>query len=154
VELTIDCFRKGIKGTAVPPYEADLIHKDGRRIPVELLVATLYDSEGQPAGRFGVGRDITDRRKSEEALRESEERFRTIIETARDSIFIKNRDLKYTLVNPGMERLFGMQASQLLGKTDEELFGDEAGDHIRKIDSRVLAGEIVEEEHVKPLSGI
>jgi PAS domain S-box-containing protein len=94
------------------------------------------------------------RKHIEEALRESEERFRAIIETARDSIFIKNRDLKYTLVNPGMERLFGMQASQLLGKTDEELFGDEAGDHIRKVDSRVLAGEIVEEEHVKPLNGI
>ena len=79
-----------------------------------------------------------------EAQRESEERFRAIFETAKDSIFIKDRHLRYTLVNPTMERLFGLSASQLLGKSDEELFGDEAGVHIREIDSCVLRGEIIE----------
>jgi PAS domain S-box-containing protein len=89
-----------------------------------------------------------------EAQRESEERFRAIFETAKDSIFIKDRHLRYTLVNPTMEHLFGISASQLLGKSDEELFGDEAGAHIREIDSCVLRGEIVEEEDTKPVSGV
>jgi len=89
-----------------------------------------------------------------EAQRESEERFRAIFETAKDSIFIKDRHLRYTLVNPTMERLFGLSASQLLGKSDEELFGDEAGVHIREIDSCVLRGEIIEEEDTKPVSGV
>ena len=89
-----------------------------------------------------------------EAQRESEERFRAIFETAKDSIFIKDRHLRYTLVNPTMEHLFGIPASQLLGKSDEELFGDEAGAHIREIDSCVLRGEVVEEEDTKPVSGV
>ena len=89
-----------------------------------------------------------------EAQRESEERFRAIFETAKDSIFIKDRHLRYTLVNPTMEHLFGVPASQLLGKSDEELFGDEAGAHIREIDSCVLRGEIIEEEDTKPVSGV
>jgi PAS domain S-box-containing protein len=80
--------------------------------------------------------------------------FHAIIESAEDSIFIKNHHLKYTLVNPAMERLFGLPASQLLGKTDEELFGDEAGFHIREIDSCVLKGEIIDEEDTKPVSGV
>ena len=89
-----------------------------------------------------------------EAQRESEERFRAIFETAKDSIFIKDRHLRYTLVNPTMEQLFGVPASQLLGKSDEELFGDEARAHIREIDSCVLRGEIIEEEDTKPVSGV
>jgi len=80
--------------------------------------------------------------------------FHAIIESAEDSIFIKNHHLKYTLVNPAMERLFGLPASQLLGKSDEELFGDEAGAHIREIDSCVLKGEIIDEEDTKPVSGV
>jgi len=89
-----------------------------------------------------------------EAQRESEERFRAIFETAQDSIFIKDRHLRYTLVNPTMEKLFGVPASQLLGKSDEELFGEKAGSHIREIDSCALRGEIIEEEDTKPVSGV
>jgi len=96
-------------------------------------------------------REIEERKRAEEALRESREWFRAIFETAEDSIFIKDRHLRYTLVNPTMERLFGVPASQLLEKSDEELFGDEAGAHIREVDSCVLRGEIIDEEDTKPL---
>ncbi len=99
-------------------------------------------------------REIEERKDAEEALRESQEWFRAIFETAKDSIFIKDRHLRYTLVNPTMERLFGVPASQLLEKSDEELFGDEAGAHIREVDSCVLRGEIIDEEHTKPLAGV
>jgi len=87
-------------------------------------------------------------------LKESEERFRAISETAQDSIFIKDRTLKYTQVNPAMEKLFGVPTSKLIGKTDDDLFDKEAGAHIKEIDSRVLKGEIVEEEHTKPVKGV
>jgi len=95
-----------------------------------------------------------ERKQAEEALQESKERFRAIFETAQDSIFIKDRDLTYSLVNPSMERLFGVPASQLVGKSDEELFGDDAGAHIREVDSCVLRGEIIDEEDTKPVSSV
>jgi PAS domain S-box-containing protein len=56
-----DNFRRAMKGEPIPAYEVDLIRKDGTRLPVEFNVTTLYDSEGNPSGRYGIGRDITDR---------------------------------------------------------------------------------------------
>ncbi len=59
-------FRRGIRGESIPPYEVDMVHKDGSRIPIEFLVATLYDTQRRPVGRIGIGRNITERRQVEE----------------------------------------------------------------------------------------
>jgi PAS domain S-box-containing protein len=53
-----------------------------------------------------------------------------------------------------MEKLFGLPAAKLIGRTDDDLFGKEAGAHTREVDSRVLGGRIVEEEHTKPVEGV
>ena len=99
-------------------------------------------------------REIVEREQAENCLRESEERLRAIFQKAQDSIFIKDRSLKYSQVNPAMERLFDLPTSKLVGLTDEDLFGEEAGSYIKKVDSRVLAGEIIEEEHTKLVRGV
>ncbi len=112
---------------------------------VAIQKAWLYEQAQQ---------EIAERVRGEQALRESEERFRAVFETAEDSIFIKDRSLRYTHVNPAMERLFGVSASELIGRTDVDLFGQEAGEHISEVDSRVLGGEIVKEEDTKPVKGI
>jgi PAS domain S-box-containing protein len=94
------------------------------------------------------------KRKAEQALQESNERFRAVFDTAQDSIFMKDRGLKYIQVNPAMQKLFGQPASKLIGMTDEGLFGEKAGQRIKEVDNRVLSGEIIEEEHTKPVEGI
>jgi len=117
--------------------------------------ANIYAEDGATlVATITQGADITERVRAEEALRENEERFRAIFETAQDSIFIKDRAQRYTQVNPAMERLFGLPAAKLIGRMDKDLFGEEAGAHIREVDSRVLDGEIIEEEHTKPVKGI
>ncbi len=66
----------------------EIITKDGSRIPVELSAAIMNDAGGKPIGIVIVARDITDRKRAEEALRESEERYRAIFEQAADSIVL------------------------------------------------------------------
>ncbi|HUX07923.1 MAG TPA: PAS domain S-box protein [Acidobacteriota bacterium] len=94
------------------------------------------------------------REEAERVLRDSHERYRAVLETAEDPIFIKDLDLRYLQVNPAMSKLLGFREFELVGKTDEELFGAEAGARIRDIDARVLQGEVIEDEHAKPVRGI
>ena len=92
--------------------------------------------------------------QAEKKLRESEERFRTIFETARDGIFIKDKDLRYTLVNPSMERFYNLTALDFIGKTDDDLFPDATHDHQKQVEKRVIEGEIVEEEEERTVDGM
>ncbi|HII06709.1 MAG TPA: PAS domain-containing protein [Methanotrichaceae archaeon] len=88
-------------------------------------------------------------------LRDSEEKFRTIFETAQDCIFIKDRESRYVQVNPAMERLFEMPTSEIMGKMDEDLFGSRAAVQTRGADSRVLSGDtVVDEVRANPVGGI
>ena len=97
--------------------------------------------------------NITERKRADEALRESEERFRALFQAAEDPIFIKDTTLQYTLVNPAMERLFDRRTSELIGRTQADLFGEGTKKHHQAIDSRVLAGETIAEDSTMPVHG-
>ncbi|RJQ65709.1 MAG: response regulator [Desulfobacteraceae bacterium] len=94
-----------------------------------------------------------EKRSAEERLKESERRFRTIFESAQDAIYLKETDLKYTLVNPVMERIYGIGAAAFIGRTDHELFGPQVGGQSQTTENRVLKGEIIEEEEVRWIGG-
>lgn len=98
-------------------------------------------------------REVDLKTRAQEALTSSEQRFRAISDTAIDCIFIKNTDLEYTLVNPAMEQILSLPASKIIGRTDHDLFGREAGEHLKAVDERVLRGESIEEEHTRPVKG-
>ncbi len=114
----------------------------------------IRDEQGQPMYVLGIMLDITAQRRAEQQLRESEELFRAIFESASDCIFIKDASLKYTHVNPAMANLFNTQASSIIGKSDENLFGAETAMHSREVDLRVIAGNTTDEEHTKPVNGV
>jgi PAS domain S-box-containing protein len=99
-------------------------------------------------------REINERTRAERAARLSEERFRAIFEAARDCVFMKDRSLKYVLVNPAMESLLGVPSAQIVGMTDYEMFGDKVGRHLEEVDLRVLEGQLIEEEHTRPVKSV
>jgi PAS domain S-box-containing protein len=98
--------------------------------------------------------EIAERERSDAALRESEARFRAIFETAQDCIYIKDRNLRYTQVNPALEALLQTPKASILGRRDEQLFGRDAGVHLGGVDRRVLGGETVEEEYTRLIHGV
>jgi PAS domain S-box-containing protein len=65
VDSVKNLFKTAMKGESIPVYETDLIQKDGKRLSVEFNVSTIYDNEGKPSGRYGIGRDVTDRKQAE-----------------------------------------------------------------------------------------
>lgn len=132
--------------------EVQFVRADGRTGYLEsVAMPTKYEGENSV---LSLGRDITERKEAEEALRDSEERFRIIFEIAPDCIFLKDRDLKYTHVNPAVETLFGVPARDIIGKGGDDFFGTEAARHMREGDLRVLEGETVEDEHTRPVRGM
>ncbi|MEA3444318.1 MAG: PAS domain S-box protein, partial [Bacteroidota bacterium] len=119
----------------------------------DLGLVPILDEDGEIELFLFTLKDVTERKQAEEALKESEEKFRAITESAIDSIFIKDINLKYIHVNPAMENLFGVSASSLIGKTDIDLFGDEIGKEVTDLDKKVLQGEILIDEHEKTANG-
>jgi len=77
-------------GGPFPPMQFPAYHRDGHVFTVEIRVARLTAPDGRPTGFRGVAVDVTERRKAEDALRESEEKFRTLVESSLDGIVITN----------------------------------------------------------------
>ncbi len=112
------------------------------------------DKDGKALRAAGTHLDVTERKQAQEALRLSEERFRALVEGAQDLIFMKDRHLTYTHVNPAMARMFGLDVSEIIGRKDEDLYGEATGKHIKQVDLRVLQGESIEEEYTASIKGV
>jgi PAS domain S-box-containing protein len=112
------------------------------------------DDEGNPVRMAGICFDITERKQMEEQLHHTAELFRGIFEGARDSIFVKNSLLHYTHVNPAFATMTGLPESDLVGKTDGELYGRVSAEALQEVDRRVLMGQSVEQEHTRVIKKI
>jgi len=78
--------------------------------------AALRDEAGNIVGAIESVRDVTERRRYEEALRESEERLRTITDTARDAIMMVDSDQAISYWNPAAEAVFGYSSQEAMGR--------------------------------------
>ncbi|HWR91516.1 MAG TPA: PAS domain S-box protein [Desulfobacterales bacterium] len=112
--------------TGVPAHAFDweCIRKDGTRRFVEVSVTLKRDSSGKPAGFMGIARDITERKLAERALRESEERYRTIIENIQDGYYEVDLDGNYTFFNEGLLRITGYPREEMLGLSNRRIVDD------------------------------
>jgi PAS domain S-box-containing protein len=121
VEKSTGILRKfdqpGIKGQ----YEYAFPRKDGTHIDASLAVSTITDDRGQVVGKLALVADITERKKLEDELIASEERFRAISVSAMDAIILVDDEDKIIYWNPASERTFGYEEKEVLGKKLGEL---------------------------------
>ena len=128
------------------------LHKSGREFPIEVS----FGEEIRNGMHFftGIVRDVTDRKRAEEALRASEQRLLAIIDNTTAVIFIKDLELRYLLVNGQYERLFHVQRDQIRGRTDFEIHPHDVAETLRANDRRVIeAGTPTQFEEVVPSDG-
>ncbi len=115
-------------------HHAQVIHKDGTRRTVESTGA-IIEYQGKPA-ILGIFRDVTDRERSEQALRESEERFRALSGGAFDGVAIHEKGIILE-VNGAFDRIFGLEPGEAIGKPVLDFAAPESRETVRK---NVLSG--------------
>ncbi|MCU0546571.1 MAG: PAS domain S-box protein [Oscillatoriaceae cyanobacterium Prado104] len=115
---------------------------DGTPIWVEGDYICIYDNHGKIAGHFGVQRDISDRKKAEAALRDSEERFRATVEQAAVGITHPDKTGRYLRVNQKFCEIVGYTASELLSRTWMDVTYPEDIEADLAATNRLFAGEI------------
>ncbi len=97
------------------------VRKDGSKFWANVIITAIRDESGNLLGFAKVTRDFSDRKKAEEAVRVSENRFRSLFESSPDAIIVTGRDGKIAEVNGRVEKSFGYNRSELLGQAVEIL---------------------------------
>lgn len=104
-----------LKGKGVEGLETVLRRKDGSLVNVALTFSPLRDRKGDVAGTSMIAIDITERKLAETALKESEERYRRIVETTQDGVWVADAAGRTTFVNARVQELLGYTAAEMMG---------------------------------------
>jgi len=113
LDKMIENFKQG-KSTNIIEGELEQWCKDGSTVWIELVASFILDKNGEIKEILGVSRNITERKKTEEAFIKSEEKYRNLINKATDGIIITQNG-KYILVNPAFCEMSGYTETELLG---------------------------------------
>ena len=109
--------KKVREGQQVVDLHIKRTHKDGRLIDVSLTLTPIFDSQKKLVAISGVSRDITEQKKAERVLRESEARYRILVEGVKDyAIITLDPEGNITTWNEGAERIKGYKAEEILGR--------------------------------------
>ncbi len=114
----------------------------------------VFDGDGNFKGYRGAATLITERMRAQAALRESEEKLRTIIDNSPTKIHIKDLDGRYLLINRQSEVLFGVTDAEARGKVSHDIFPKGVADSFKGHDQRVIdTRQTMEEEEEWPFEG-
>ena len=150
-EKAIQNLKKTIEQGSVKTVEYTLLTEDGREFLGELSASVVRDASGKPEYLVAITRDITERKKAEDALRRSESKYRTLLENLPQKIFFKDRNLVYVSCNENYARDLKIKSNEIAGKTDYDFYPKELAEKYRADDKRIMESgktEDIEEEYV------
>lgn len=130
--------------------EFRILHRDGGERWIGHVCQTVVDGQGRPMGRRVSNRDITDRKRAEDALRYSEERYRSLFETMNEGFALhevirdaegRPCDYRFLDVNPAFERQTGLKADNLINRTLRDVLPDAESYWIERFGQVALTGK-------------
>lgn len=118
-----------------------LIAGDGREIPIEDSAAPIKDADGSIEGVVLVFHDVTEKRRSQDALAENENRFRLFMDNSPTTACVKDEQGRYVYLSKTFEKRFGVRMEEWRGKTDAELWPEAVAGEFHRSDRAVLASD-------------
>ena len=116
---------KFIENNEMSGSEYEFRKKDGQAVPLEVSASVLNDNAGQPKGIIAIGRDIRYRKRVEEALRQSENKYRELVENLNDVIFAVDAAGKIEYLSPAVTSMTGYTPEEVSGKNLFDFFSPE-----------------------------
>ena len=136
VDLILEKYHKlaidNMQNEVTIPYEVEGIRKDGKILRLEIESRNFYSSNETSKLRVTAIRDISEKIQREEALRESEEKYRLLSETSTDLIVVHNMDGKIKYVNQSCLTLLGYSMEEILNMNVENFVGTENLDEVNQ----------------------
>jgi two-component system, cell cycle sensor histidine kinase and response regulator CckA len=168
IDRAIDALRRGAHDYVLRPFARAALLKSIENAVAQkrMIVGERRRAEGELTElKEDLERLVNERtlhileanarlQKDVDALKKEGATFRSLFETSREAMFIKDPNLKYTVVNPAMESLFGLEGAEWVGKTDVDLFGKETAKLMEEFDHRTLGGKIAKKDQVIPVKGV
>lgn len=137
----------------------DLVYSNGNVYVFDTVKRPLRNRNGEIIGLLGISRDVTERKKAQDDLVESEKRFRTLYKEmlsglALNEVILNEEgipiDYRYLEVNPAFEKLTGLKAQDVIGKTARQVFPISAEHWIQVFSEVPLTGKILKFEDFAP----
>jgi PAS domain S-box-containing protein len=111
-------------GKSAKVVDFEIITKDGVIITLEMSASLMRDHDGRLTGFRCLARDITERKRADEALRESEEKYRSLASTE-DSMYLIDRDCRYLFVNEKHLQRLGLSQEEVIARSYADLHSEE-----------------------------
>ena len=131
-------IKKGVLETGLRARTEATLQMGGMTRHFDSVYEPQRGPDGKVAGIFGYARDITDRKQAEDALKRSEESYRTLVETIDDGVHVKDLHGRFIVVNSAIERRFGLTKGEILGRTALELYSPEEASQVMAHDQQVM----------------
>ena len=137
-----DILRRLARGERVEHFETVRRRKDGTHLDASLTISPIRDATGRVIGASKVARDVSERKRIEVALRESEERFRAIFETTPECVKLVSADGTLLHMNgPGLQMVGARSADEVVGKNVYDLIAPEDRDRFKAFNESICQGE-------------
>jgi PAS domain S-box-containing protein len=126
----------------IPSFEIEnrYTHKNGETVWVRKFVSVLHGEEGEPTHLIALVTDITERKLAEEAIKESEMRYRRIVETTNEGVWLLDSKLHTSYVNRQMAEMLGYEPGEMVGRSVFDFYFSEDVDHKRQVLTRRQQG--------------